>query len=644
MKKTLKILMLTLSMLCLNSMSVKATTTNKMVNYNNDYTILPSNFDWMQAASFSPNIVWVIRSDFDLNGITVNMPINVTLRFEGGILANGTLRGNNTKIEAPLAQIFETSIILSNTFVYDTFYPEWYGAKGDLSADDYSAINAACQNANHVTLTQEYVIATDDRVIVDRAGDFTLMGYGSLLTNNTETHIDFEIFDFRNLNNLTVKGITVDGDKKMANAFRIENVDAVTLRDITITNLLNVRSDYRAAGIQLVINDGSVVNGDNLRISEIGGGQNDSIDVGVGIARALFYNINHTDTIVAPRKTKITMTNSVFEWVYGDDGDVIHIVDYNYISDAAHRFIFDNCTIRYASRRLVKGSASGIQYYNCKFDSASEADLKARMGGVIGPEPSGGVNFRNEDPEANPNFRNMYGKMVNCEYRNSGNFNINSSTILVAAYTDGLEITGNQFYDTYLRFQDIASNFKVTNNSFYNANIELNVPNWGIDVKLLDSIDYSVRDSIKWKRSYITDNYGRYDSLTGAYPALINSKNNIVALTVRNNKVFSDETLGSTINFFGLLRHVTDGTATEVYVSDNEIIRMDSDITRNEFMISLRNWDNTCKIFDNFNSKIGTESIGVPGTFPNAGFNFGSSAAFSGKSWNNRNGNGDFTN
>ena len=639
----LKILLLAFGLLCFNSMSAKTIMTNKMGVMTNDYAVLPSNFDWSQAATFSPNIVWVIRSDFDLGGITVNMPVNVTLRFEGGMLSNGTLRGSNTKIEASLVQIFETSIVLSNTFVYDTFYPEWYGAKGDLSVDDHAAIKATFENANHVTLSQEYLIATDARVIVNRVGDFTLMGYGSLVTNTTETHVDVEVFQFENLDNLTIKGITIDGQQKMANAIRVNNIDAVTLKDITISNLLNINSGYRATGIQLFIVDGSVVNGDNLRISEIGGGQNGTIDEGVGIARALYYNIDHSDTIVAPRKTKITMTNSVFEWVYGDDGDVIDIIDEDYISDAAHRFIFDNCTIRYASRRLVKGSASGIQYYNCKFDSANEAELLARMGGAIGPEPSGGVNFRNANPTANPNFRNMHGKMINCEYRNSGNFNIDSGTVLIASYTDGVEIRGNQFYDTYLRFQDIASNFKVIGNSFYNADIELNVPDWDIDLSKLDSGDLIVRDSIQWKRSYITDNYGRYDNLTDAYPASINSKNNIVALTIRNNKVFSDESEGTTVNFFGVLRHVTAGTATEVYVSNNEVIRMDSDATRNEFMISTQIWDETCKIFDNFNSKIGTAIGTVPVTYPNAGYNFSPATNFNGKSWDNVNGNGNPT-
>ncbi|WP_298519194.1 hypothetical protein [uncultured Kordia sp.] len=594
MKKTLKILLLAFGLLCFNCMSANATITKKMESVMNDYAVLPSNFDWSQAASFSPNIVWVIRSDFDLGGITVNMPVNVTLRFEGGMLLNGTLRGDNTKIEAPLVQIFETSIALSGTIIYDTFYPEWYGAKGDLSVDDYAAINAACQNADHVTLSQEYLMATNQRILIDRTGDFTLLGYGSLITNTTTTHINVEMFQFMNLDALTIKGATIDGRQKIATAFKIENVDNVTLTDVTISNLLTVTAGFRAAGIHLEIIDGSVVNGDNLRISEIGGGQDNSINEGVGIGRALFCNLNYSNILTGPERTKVTMTNSVFEWVYGDDGDIIHIVDQNYISDAAHRFIFDNCTIRYASRRLVKGSASGIQYYNCKFDTANEADLSDRMEGNT-PQPSGGVNFRNENPDDFPDFRNMYGKMINCEYRNSGKLTIGSGSRLLVAYTDGVELRGNNFYNMGVKLQNGCGNAKIVGNTFHNTSIQVFVDSWDNG------------------RTYITDNIGYYISpVTADHPAFINVKSDFQNVTVRGNKIFSDETFVegvSTSSYLGLIRHtlnVNTGiptTASEVYVSQNQVVRTNT--SRSELMYSNQLWDSSCKVFDNFNNRTG---------------------------------------
>ena len=50
------------------------------------------------------NTTYVIQSDFDLEGKTINMPENCVLRFEGGVLRNGAVVGDNTNIEAPPRQ------------------------------------------------------------------------------------------------------------------------------------------------------------------------------------------------------------------------------------------------------------------------------------------------------------------------------------------------------------------------------------------------------------------------------------------------------------------------------------------------------------------------------------------------------------
>ena len=622
------------------------------------YEILDCSFNWTTLNSVisgttTPvyaNATFVIRCDF-APGIgstpaTISFPEGTTLQFEGGSFSGVTLTGNNTKIEAPLAHIFNTSVTLNGTFVYDTFYPEWFGAIGKGTTNDFEAFKSTFDFANHVTLTQKYSIETSEQIVVNKdENDFTLMGYGSVITNVSDTHLMNPIFQFRDIENLTIKGITVRGNSVIANALWVYDIGNVTLEDITITDLLffhkpvdqgpDITTD-RVVGIRIDILNPSVVYGNNIRISELGGGQNEVIGDPLGVARAIFCVVNHNDIATGPENTKVTFENSYFEWIYGDDGDVIHIVDTNYISDAKHRFIFNNCTIRYASRRLVKGSASGIQYYNCKFDTANEQDLRVRMGGgSVLVQPSGGVNFRNENPDEFPTFRNMHGKMINCEYRNSGNLTIGSGSVLIAAYTDGLEIRGNQFYDMYVKFQNTVANFIVDNNQFYNSNIETN---------LIKSADPTLNE---WEegRSYVTNNYGYYSLAVPIHPALINVKNDLVAVTIRNNKVFSKENANLedpvNPNFFGLIRHTAGQTASDVYVSYNELVRTMTN--RNELLISTVKWDSSCKIFENFNNRIGAENPIGSGLYPAAGYNF-SGVTSSVKSWNNRNGNGDLTN
>ena len=53
-----------------------------------------------------PNVIYEIRYDFDLNGKTLELPENCTLKFEGGSIGNGNIIGNNTSILAALTRIF----------------------------------------------------------------------------------------------------------------------------------------------------------------------------------------------------------------------------------------------------------------------------------------------------------------------------------------------------------------------------------------------------------------------------------------------------------------------------------------------------------------------------------------------------------
>lgn len=63
-----------------------------------------------------PNTVYEIRYDFDLNGETIEIPDNCTLRFIGGKLANGTLKGTYSNIVADNVGIFGETLSLAGNF------------------------------------------------------------------------------------------------------------------------------------------------------------------------------------------------------------------------------------------------------------------------------------------------------------------------------------------------------------------------------------------------------------------------------------------------------------------------------------------------------------------------------------------------
>lgn len=62
------------------------------------------------------NTVYEIRYDFDLNGVTLIIPDNCLLKFNGGSISNGVLNGNNTKIQVIGTYEIFNNILLKNSW------------------------------------------------------------------------------------------------------------------------------------------------------------------------------------------------------------------------------------------------------------------------------------------------------------------------------------------------------------------------------------------------------------------------------------------------------------------------------------------------------------------------------------------------
>ena len=67
------------------------------------------------------NTVYVIQYDYDLNGGTIEIPAGCTLEFDGGSLSNGTIVGNETKMDAPANSL--KNITKRGTWFKDTVLP-----------------------------------------------------------------------------------------------------------------------------------------------------------------------------------------------------------------------------------------------------------------------------------------------------------------------------------------------------------------------------------------------------------------------------------------------------------------------------------------------------------------------------------------
>lgn len=137
---------------------------------------------------------YVIRYDFDLNGETLEVPEGCCLLFEGGSLNDGSLSGNNTRIQADTPDQIFSDMDFSGTFINDKVFVDWFGAiedPGDKSTDVTPFCLAAfklvlCSNGKNLCFMRKtYNINTPLDFKSVSGSLFNIYGIG------TKTHLSF---------------------------------------------------------------------------------------------------------------------------------------------------------------------------------------------------------------------------------------------------------------------------------------------------------------------------------------------------------------------------------------------------------------------------------------------------------------------
>jgi len=102
--------------------------------------------DIYAATTLDANTIYDIRGTINLHSNVLTIEPGTILRFNGGVLTNGTLHGDGGQIEAPHYQIFE-DITFTSDFSNE-FEIEWFGASANSSVDSAIAINNAIKAIN----------------------------------------------------------------------------------------------------------------------------------------------------------------------------------------------------------------------------------------------------------------------------------------------------------------------------------------------------------------------------------------------------------------------------------------------------------------------------------------------------------------
>lgn len=96
--------------------------------------------------------IYKINSVIDLHGGSILLPEGSILEFSGGVIANGTITGNNVFVTAPAYQIFADNLSIQGSFYSQNVFVEWFGARNDGLTDCSDAIKKAIDFGGNITL------------------------------------------------------------------------------------------------------------------------------------------------------------------------------------------------------------------------------------------------------------------------------------------------------------------------------------------------------------------------------------------------------------------------------------------------------------------------------------------------------------
>lgn len=194
-----------------------------------------------------PNTIYEIRYDFDLNGNTLEVPKNCTLKFEGGSLHNGIIKGNNTCIIETKNKIFD-NIILRDSFDVPYLYYDNFGVIADTEDNDNADIinktNDFIKSTNINTLTfASSLYYINKQIVIEldlREETLNMIGHSVAIKATESFSEDYLLCinytSFATTTRTIIKGLTLNCNM-LTGGINIPNGNCIKIYNVDITNV-----------------------------------------------------------------------------------------------------------------------------------------------------------------------------------------------------------------------------------------------------------------------------------------------------------------------------------------------------------------------------------------------------------------------
>jgi len=544
--------------------------------YNNSY--IPSIISYLLADDFfvatyenlddptNAHKTALIVNDIDLNYFDFRIADGVTLHAQGGVIRNGVIQ-NLHNITGDKVTLFDTNVSFDQVYS-GQFYTEWYGAKGDGINDDSDAFNTSFENASNIRLCENTTYNINSQVTANRIGTLAIDGNSATIVSRQNVDLNnlgYNIFVFEaTLSSVSINDLTFDGENKIGRAFYLKT--GFNFNNVAVKNLLEARTTAYAFRVDVHKQLIPALFKDN-QCDTIDGVGNGAIGDGAGAARCFYINWKY-----AAQPTTIEIDGGSFKNVWGDDGDVIQLAQV--INDYYHgnKLIVRDAYLGHASRRLIKGTSSGIELYNNYFESADTNNPK-----VATTTSAGMITFSIFNDPATPNARNINSKAMNNTFDGSGGYD--GRVILFK--TGQADISNNVFIDSNIVFSKAVGNVEIQENTFQGS----------AKISIGDTVSEGVVNIVNNVVSRLEGSTGTYrgwvvQDKTEASTDNLNIIDNVLNIYSSPNE-----------NVFGLIYFVR-GTTSNLTINNNTINRSGT-MQKSQMLLVDIPLDDTSKITNN---------------------------------------------